>query len=1045
MRQWWPLAFSRTGGLSRSSIALRSLVASAWARTQKKLPWAPVRNFGSLLLLTWWVLSGLSAHAQRYTFAQFGQSDGLLNGNVSVIAQDRRGVLWVGTENGVFLIDGSHFDKVESFQDAVAGAVLAIQVDSLGRVWVLGSKRLVYFTEDHAVHPVSSVELSLLFDDNVALASLPGDADSVYLLLNGKLQRVQSRDGGLTWHVHQVSDGANAVPPPVWGALSGLAADPRRGVFWTGCGERLCEVRPPSRRTAESTASVTVWDTKRGIPPKQWTRLLVARDGALWARGGGELLRLNPRTSAVQMYSDPAGDAKAHVHCRLAEDADGSVVVNLLDGLARLQDGHWEKFTAGNGLPPSQIQAMFFDRRGDFWLAPVGGGIWRWLGYRNWEGWTRSEGLNGSLTWGMLRDNKGQMWAAAADNLVRIDESHGKAFPQHSGVSMSDVVTLAKDVRGHIWGGTVNGTVLDFNPATEQARRLPDSLGSVYRVFQEAGSARIWICSAKGIGFVTDKDGWRAVSMVRESAAPQANVWSVTQDAAGALWFSAKGGLYRFAGGRWTQIRLPPQVEEIDYPELSAAPDGTLWMQAAMPTPLLQLRVSGATARVVKAIPGELIGSDAISFIRFDRRGWLWVGTDIGVYVWNGQRWVHCTQEDGLLSDDTDMGAVLPDVDGSMWFGTVGGISHLLDPQKLFQVPRPEISVRDVRLNGTELQAGGHPQLDFRNPELSISLFSTDYTRPRAIVFRYKLRGLIDNWQTSVSGNLHFSGLPPGEYVLSIQAMDTRLHAVSAPINYAFTVLPPWYRRDRAKVLGLVVLLAIGMGWWRLSLRRLKASEATLKAKVDQQTAQLLAEKEQLERAQRELVESSRRDALTGLLNRSAIFEVLGAMRRVSLENGMPLSVIMADLDHFKSVNDRYGHTVGDAVLRECADRLRQTLRPGDAVGRYGGEEVLLVIPGLSPSHAAARLEELRHAIASRPIAHGEHSIHVTCSFGVAWLDGRHREVESIVNAADAALYLAKQSGRNRVEFAPDEFADEDGEPAQFDATELPAEEVETK
>ncbi len=1019
----------------RSGGAARIVTCSARPPAAGTIRW----NFGALLVLALSLLCGAAAQAQHYTFAQFGQGDGLSNPDVNAIVQDRRGVLWVGTENGVFLADGSHFEKVESFRDAVQGPVLAMHVDSVGRVWVLGSRQLAYFSQDHALHPVCAIDLALLLDDNVGLASLPGQPDAVYLLLNGRLEQARSLNGGLSWMVGQVFAVSELTRQPRLEKLAGLAADPEREALWMGCGDALCEMQAPPAEAVRGTPSVTVWSSGRAVPKDNWTRVMRARDGRVWARGPGEVVRLDPRTWAVDQFGDPAegGDPQAGSN-RLVEEKDGSILANVPGGLARLKGGRWSRLTAAQGLPPSQIGPMFFDRQGGFWLAPIGGGIWRWLGYGNWQGWTRSEGLNGNVTWGIERDKQGRVWAATADDLVRIDEARGRATPQESGQPMGRLDTLAGDDRGHLWAGSADGAVFDFDPATQRAHKLRDDLGAVYRVLEETGGARVWFCSAKGVGFAGADDGWREVHMVADQGAPRANVWSATEDGKGSLWFTAGAGLYRFAQGRWSRLSLPAKGAYVDTPALAAAPDGTLWMQGAMPDPLLHLDVSdGARARLIGTAPGSTIGSDDILFLRFDRRGWLWVGTDIGIYVSDGARWVHCTQEDGLISDDTDTAAVLPDADGSMWFGTVGGLSHLLHPAELFRVPPPEISVRDVRLNGTELEAGQHPRFDLRDPELTIALFSTDYKRPRAVVFRYRLRGLEDGWQTTTGGKLRFSGLAPGSYRLCVQAMDTRVHALSPPVEYEFTVLPPWYLRDRAKVLGLLALLGIGIGWWRLSIRSLKASEATLKAKVDRQTAQLMAEKEQLERAQRELVESSRRDALTGLLNRSAIFEVLGRMRRLSLESGLPLCVIMADLDHFKSINDRFGHSVGDAVLRECAERLRETLRPGDAVGRYGGEEVLIVIPGLNAAHAVSRLEEIREGIASRPIVHGSHALHVTCSFGVAWMDERHRDVESIVSDADAALYVAKQSGRNRVEFAPDDLEENFVPVSEFPAVEV--------
>jgi len=998
-----------------------------WTRASAAWSGESLGNLPRILLLA--LLACLAscslAHAQHYTFAQFGQADGLLNQDVSAIVQDGRGVLWVGTENGLFVADGSHFVRIESFRDATYGSVLAMHVDARGRVWVLGAKRLVFFKEDHALHLVSGIDLHLLFNDDVALSSLPDQPDTLFLLQNGRLQQISSADDGGSWESSPVFSEGTVAAHPELGKVSSLAADPGRRALWAGCGEALCELKPAI--PLQGSPAYTVWDTSRGIPGDRWHAVMLGRDGRVWARGLQGVLRLDPRTWAADRFPSPAaGSNPLSSDSQLLEDLDGSILANLPDGLARLSNGHWKYFMAANGLPASQIVTMFFDRGGGLWLAPMGGGIWRWLGYRNWQHGTQSEGLSGNVSWGMLRDKGGQLWVATANNLDRIDEALGKAVPQRSDIPMRRLQSMAEDGRGHVWIGSDDGNLFDFDPATKRARKVADSLDLVYRMkgesvpLNDAGAQRVWICTSAGVKYVSAADGWRHIHTVIEDGAPIGNVWAVTEDGSGALWFTAQRGLYRLANGAWSQIKLPAVAQAVDYSAIEAAPDGTLWLQGAMPNPLLHLRVEGKEARITGSVGGDIIGSDDVSFIKFDRRGWLWVGTDLGVYVWNGGQWVHITQEDGLISDDTNTASVWEDGDRSMWFGTTGGVSHLLYPEKLFHVPAPQISVRDVRLNGEELQAGVRRRFDMRNPELSIELFSTYYKRPHALVFRYRLLGLYNKWQMSESGTLHFSGLAPGDYTLSVQAMDRRVHQFSAPIEYSFTVLPPWYQRERSKVAALFLCLLLGTLWWQISLRRLKTSEAHLKLEVDRQTAQLLAEKAQLERAQLELKETARHDALTGLLNRSAIFDVLAAMRRKALEEGSALSVIMADLDHFKSINDQYGHAIGDAVLQECAERFRETLRPGDAVGRYGGEELLFVIPGLSPLHAVSRLEEIRAAIASRPVVHGGHVLDVTCSFGAAWLNVEHRNVEALVRAADAALYLAKQDGRNRVVFCPD-------------------------
>ncbi len=985
------------------------LAASAWSNVRLLI-----------IVLAFVVLGSSACFGQHFTFAQFGQVEGLLNLDANSIVQDPSGVVWVGTENGVFRADGSHFVKVPGYTDAEQGSVLAMHVDGAGRVWVAGANQLIYLTADLRLHVVARVEQGVLLARGIQVTSLPEEPDRVFLLLNGRLEQMQTSDRGVEWTRREVFDSKAVEAKPFLRRLSSLVADPARNTIWAGCDGALCQFQFPAAGSVNAAPSVVAWGSERGVPGKTWSSLLVARDGTLWAAGPGELVQLNPRSWAVRRLGNPGGPGPAVRASRLAEDRDGNILATLPVGLSRLRAGRWERWTSENGLPSSQIVSLFFDKLGGFWLAPVGGGVWRWLGYGNWQAWTHAEGLQGDVSWAMLRDRQGRLWATSLENLFKLDEAHARMEPLRGVPALADLSTLAIDDRGHVWGGTSEGILEDYDPESGRARQASNALGAIYRLRTDATTGRIWVCTTKGVFFLSGEDGWHDPHPVEDLEAPHANVWGVTQDREGSMWFTSKGNLYRFRRGTWTHIALPDEAAGVEYPTIGAAPDGSLWMQAANPHPLVRLVVTGREARVAGFVKDDVIGSDDVAIIRFDSRGWLWVGTDIGLYVFDGARWVHCTQEDGLISDDLDTAAVFEERDGSMWFGTVGGWSHLLHPEELFQVSAPRMSVREIRLNGTRLQPGANGRFDIREPALAPDLSATHYKRPRAVVFRYKLRGLDDNWQSSASGSLRFTSLPPGDYTLTVQAMDTRVHAFSPPVDYGFEVLPPWYRRDRAKLAALGLSLLAGALWWKMSLSRLQRSEALLKRKVDQQTAELRAEKEQLQRAQRELVESSRRDSLTGLLNRSAIFEVLSRMRRRSLENGTPLCVVMADLDHFKSINDRWGHAMGDAVLRECAERLQETLRPDDFVGRYGGEEVLLVIPGLRRDQAATRLEEVREAIASRPVVHGTCSVQVTSSFGVAWLSECNREIESVVNDADAALYMAKQNGRNRVEFAPE-------------------------
>ena len=127
------------------------------------------------------------------------------------------------------------------------------------------------------------------------------------------------------------------------------------------------------------------------------------------------------------------------------------------------------------------------------------------------------------------------------------------------------------------------------------------------------------------------------------------------------------------------------------------------------------------------------------------------------------------------------------------------------------------------------------------------------------------------------------------------------------------------------------------------------------------------------------------------------------------------MGVILLDLDHFKRVNDTLGHLAGDAVLRETAARFRSNMRTYDRIGRYGGEEFLVVLPNCDLEQATHQAERLRSKLDQQPVFVDGTQLHVTASFGVTVSDGQERSPEALIRVADEALYSAKDSGRNCV------------------------------
>ncbi len=194
-----------------------------------------------------------------------------------------------------------------------------------------------------------------------------------------------------------------------------------------------------------------------------------------------------------------------------------------------------------------------------------------------------------------------------------------------------------------------------------------------------------------------------------------------------------------------------------------------------------------------------------------------------------------------------------------------------------------------------------------------------------------------------------------------------------------------------------------------------ESTELEARLKVGQRMINLQIE---LNRTRSELAFQARHDVLTGLMNRRAILEVMEQEISRADREVADLYIGMCDIDHFKQVNDSYGHLAGDAVLKEVAQRIGQALRPYDRIGRYGGEEFLILIHS-EPEQACGVFERMRLVIAESPIVFERQNITVSISCGVNSFraDSIAANSTRLLSAADELLYKAKQNGRNRIEF----------------------------
>jgi len=242
-------------------------------------------------------------------------------------------------------------------------------------------------------------------------------------------------------------------------------------------------------------------------------------------------------------------------------------------------------------------------------------------------------------------------------------------------------------------------------------------------------------------------------------------------------------------------------------------------------------------------------------------------------------------------------------------------------------------------------------------------------------------------------------------------------------IVVAITTITPFWQSGLARSLSVLGLLLLIFGLYRLRVADLGRRNRKLQEVVSQTKAELTLAVKTAADAQVALKEQALKDSLTGLWNRRAIISMLDREVCRAQRDRLSITLVMIDLDHFKNINDTHGHLIGDDVLREVAGRLVELMRPYDFVGRYGGEEFMIVMPGCSPHNGLQRAEAFRRAVADTPALTGVGPLQVTCSLGVAAFDNG-MSPEHLIHRADEALYCAKRCGRNAVHSDQPDLAD---------------------
>lgn len=980
-------------------------MATRWKGSKRQCPIAVFFCIPAFCVLFGLCFDALALDPDRlpsqYVHDHYGREEGLPPGAVWTVMQTDDGYLWLGTQNGLVRFDGI---EAEVFTAANTPGLVNHDVRSLieadnGDLWVgtYGGGALRYRRgEFESFGPEDGLAHAIVYDiyqdDEGGLWF--GTAGGVTQLApDGSVATLTSEDGlahNRIFDVQQDSSGA------MWFAsLVGGVTRMRDG-----------------RMTSFGRATGMVSDQVHAVHQ--------SRDGAIWfGTYDGGFYRMGPE--APEPFELPEGMAGNGIQSIL-EDADGNLWLGTYNnGLIRMHDGEIVRFEQG-GLADAFVFDLFEDREGSLWVASREG-LHR-LGNGKFLTFGEPEGL-AAATFVVAADPfDDAVWAGSeGSGLFRFRGDEIERYTAADGLTSDNVSALAPDGNGGVWVGSFGGGLDHLSDAGIRSWTREDGLPSnhIFALLLDEDGA-LWVAADGGVSRMQDG---RFKTWTREDGLPDALVRQMHLDAGGDLWLGTNGGgLSRFDGDAFE-----------NYPPESGGPGnivyafhedarGDLWIGSRDSG--LSLYRDGVFHHFTVA---DGLPQASVYGIASDASGNLWLSGGGGL--------VRAAREDLLAladGEDVDLDARLfteadglrnaqfaggfqPSVatgaDGAIWFPGLAGLVRV-DPDSLpVNRVEPPVIIEQVQVDGDRPSLDEAVRLPPGSDNVEVHYTALSLVAPGEVRFRYRLSGYDRHWQ-DVAGRrtAYYTRLPPGEFRFEVRASNndgvwSSDSATLTVVQEPFVWQTTWFRIS-------AVLAALVLAWlvYRLSVRQFRIREQRLSSVVRERTEQLQQALETVER-------SSRIDGLTGVANRGYFEERLAREWAIARREQSPLGLVMADIDHFKQLNDSQGHQVGDDYLREVAAALLSAVhRPGDLVARYGGEEFVILLPQTDAGSVRTLAERMRADVEALGLAHPHGGIGdvITISAGGASLvpDGSVAP-RVLLERADRALYAAKGAGRNRV------------------------------
>ena len=917
-----------------------------------------IRNLFFLFLLSASYLLSQKLYIKNYT-----TDDGLPSSQVWCSLQDSKGYIWFGTTGGLARFDGAKF-IVYTVEDGLVNNVVRSLFEDNGTLWI-------------GTHDGVSKFDGKSFKNYTAKDGLGRGVVHSITKFKGSMYFSTSEGGlfkfdGKKFTVYTTKDGlpSDDILP--------LLSDGK--YLWIGTRGGL------SRFDGKNFVN---YGEKNGLTGKV-IRSLIKKDSVLWIGTRDKGLFKFENGKFVNVIPNGRFSSAAK---------DKSLWFGTFDDGAWSLEGNFKKYTTANGLINNKIYSILVDRENSVWFTTVKG----------------VSKLISKKFLSYLKDKiilsiymfKGAMWfGTMMEGLYKLENNKLTHYTVKDGL-LSNQVWALSSFKNKLWIGTYGG-LNSFDGKKFDKYTVREGLPSNTITDLLPIGNNLWISTAGGVAKF-DGNGFKNFTI--KDGLPTNHVWSICQDG-NRVWFATERGASCFDGKKFINYTVENGLSNNSIRTIFKDSRGILWFG----TSLGLNRFDGKKFKVFTKKDG-LSNNKIFSIIEYN--GNLWIGTDKGLNIFRKGKIIKVyTKKNGLIGDEASTyNSLYIDKNQNIWFGSPKGVTEYIPREDIPNKVPPPVYIEKFLVNGSAINKREGLKLKHNENNVSFSYIALSYKDETDVRYQHKLEGYDKDWtKLSEKREISYTNLGPGHYTFKVRARNGDGYWSNVPAELSFVILSPFWKRWWFIGIAILFLLGLASATYKYRVNSIKKEKKKLKRLVHEKILELEKKTEMLNIL-------AITDDLTQVYNRRFFMETLtremkNMSRRKSEES---LSLLILDVDHFKNVNDNYGHRAGDYVLENLAALIKNRIRTSDVLARYGGDEFSIVLPSTDLKGALVVAEDIRKLTEDTNFQFEGKSLRITISIGIGIISRvkvfHEKLLETLIKTADNALYEAKNKGRNRTCF----------------------------